>query len=60
MDRDGEILRCPWHNRAFDTTDGSCLADARPRVKTCPVSEVSVEGDDVVVDTVDRTGAEGR
>ena len=47
MDRDGEILRCPWHNWAFDITDGSCLGDARLRVKTYPVS---VEGDDVVVE----------
>ena len=46
MDRDGEILRCPWHNWAFDITDGSCLGDPRLRVKTYPVS---IEGDDVVV-----------
>ena len=47
MDRDGEILRCPWHNWAFDITDGSCLGDPRLRVRTYPVS---VEGDDVVVE----------
>ena len=47
MDRDGEILRCPWHNWAFDITDGSCLGDPRLRVKTYPVS---VQGDDVVVE----------
>ncbi len=46
MDRDGEILRCPWHNWAFDITDGSCLGDARLRVKTYPVT---VDGDEVVV-----------
>ena len=46
MDRDGEILRCPWHNWAFDITDGSCLGDPLLRVKTYPVS---VDGDDVVV-----------
>ena len=50
MDRDGEILRCPWHNWAFDITDGSCLGDPRLRVKTYPVS---VEGDDVVVEYAD-------
>ena len=46
MDRDGEILRCPWHNWAFDITDGSCLGDPDLRVKTYPVS---IDGDDVVV-----------
>ncbi len=47
MDRDGEILRCPWHNWAFDITDGSCLGDSGLRVKTYPVS---VEDGDVVVE----------
>lgn len=46
MDRDGEILRCPWHNWAFDITDGSCLGDPHLRVKTYPVT---IDGDDVVV-----------
>ena len=36
MDRDGEILRCPWHNWAFDITDGSCLGDAAAAGKDLP------------------------
>ena len=47
MERDGEILRCPWHNWAFDITDGRCLTDTAVRVKTYPVL---VDGDDVVVE----------
>ena len=47
MERDGEILRCPWHNWAFDIADGRCLTDTAVRVKTYPVL---VDGDDVVVD----------
>ena len=47
IERDGEILRCPWHNWAFDITDGRCLTDAAVRVKTYPVA---VDGDDVVVE----------
>ncbi|MDD9987359.1 MAG: Rieske (2Fe-2S) protein [Spirochaetaceae bacterium] len=47
IERDGEILRCPWHNWAFDITDGRCLTDAAVRVKTYPVV---VDGDDVVVE----------
>lgn len=46
--REGEVLRCPWHNYAFDVTNGRCLLDPdRLRVKTYPVS---VEDDHVVVD----------
>lgn len=47
IERDGEILRCPWHNWAFDITDGRCLTDPAVRVKTYPVV---VDGDDVVVE----------
>jgi nitrite reductase/ring-hydroxylating ferredoxin subunit len=47
VEREGEILRCPWHNWAFDITDGRCLTDPAVRVKTYPVV---VEGDDVVVE----------
>ena len=47
MERDGEILRCPWHNWAFDITDGRCLTDVAVRVRTYPVV---VDGDDVVVE----------
>lgn len=47
MDRDGEILRCPWHNWAFDITDGRCLGDPKLRVKSYPVT---VEGGDLVIE----------
>ena len=50
IERDGEILRCPWHNWAFDITDGRCLTDAAVRVKTYPVV---VDGDDVVVEVTE-------
>ena len=50
MERDGEILRCPWHNWAFDITDGRCLTDTAVRVKTYPVL---VDGDDVVVEVAE-------
>ena len=50
MDRDGEVLRCPWHNWAFDITDGRCLSDRTVRAKTYPVV---IDGDDVVVEYAD-------
>jgi len=46
IERDGEIIRCPWHLWEFDITTGHCLVDARARVKTYPVV---VESDQVVV-----------
>lgn len=46
--RPGEVLRCPWHNFAFDVTTGrSLLEPDRYRVKTYAVV---VEGDEVVVE----------
>ncbi|MCY4375623.1 MAG: Rieske (2Fe-2S) protein [Spirochaetaceae bacterium] len=50
IEREGEILRCPWHNWAFDITDGHCVTDAAVRVKTYPVK---VDGDDVVVEVAE-------
>ncbi|GFG51350.1 (2Fe-2S)-binding protein [Mycolicibacterium agri] len=35
--RDGEIVRCPWHNWEFDITTGVNLADPRQRVRTYEV-----------------------
>jgi nitrite reductase/ring-hydroxylating ferredoxin subunit len=46
VERDGEIIRCPWHLWEFDIATGRCLVDPRARVKTYPVV---VEGDQVVV-----------
>ncbi|MFN8537515.1 MAG: Rieske (2Fe-2S) protein [Thermomicrobiales bacterium] len=45
-ERDGEIIRCPWHLWEFDITTGQCLVDAKMRVKTYPVN---VEEGQVVV-----------
>ena len=37
IERDGEIIRCPWHLWEFEIATGRCLVDARARVKTYPV-----------------------
>ena len=46
VERDGEIIRCPWHLWEFEIATGRCLVDSRARVKTYPVH---VEEDRVVV-----------
>jgi nitrite reductase/ring-hydroxylating ferredoxin subunit len=46
-ERDGEIIRCPWHLWEFEIPTGRCLVDSRVRVKTYPVK---VEGDLIVVE----------
>lgn len=35
--RDGQIVRCPWHNWEFDITTGQNIADPRRRVRTYQV-----------------------
>jgi nitrite reductase/ring-hydroxylating ferredoxin subunit len=35
--RDGQIVRCPWHNWEFDITTGCNLADPRRRIRTYQV-----------------------
>lgn len=35
--RDGQIVRCPWHNWEFDVTTGQSVADPRRRVRTYAV-----------------------
>jgi nitrite reductase/ring-hydroxylating ferredoxin subunit len=35
--KDGQILRCPWHNWEFDVTTGQNLADPKRRVRTYDV-----------------------
>ena len=48
IERDGEIVRCPWHNYSFDATTGLSLHQPeRYRVKTYPVW---IEDGDIVVD----------
>jgi nitrite reductase/ring-hydroxylating ferredoxin subunit len=37
VERDGEIIRCPWHLWEFEIATGQCLVDPRMRVKTYPV-----------------------
>jgi nitrite reductase/ring-hydroxylating ferredoxin subunit len=32
--RDGQIVRCPWHNWEFDVTTGKNVADPRRRIRT--------------------------
>ena len=35
--RDGQIVRCPWHNWEFDLTTGRNVADPARRVRTYQV-----------------------
>ncbi len=44
--REGEILKCPWHQWEFDIRTGQALYDAHLRVRTYHVRQ---EGDDVVL-----------
>jgi nitrite reductase/ring-hydroxylating ferredoxin subunit len=46
IERDGEIIRCPWHLWEFEIATGHCLVDPRVRVKTYPVA---IEEGQVVV-----------
>lgn len=46
-EKEGEILRCPWHGREFDIkNEGRMLADPTRKL---PGFSVTIEGDDVVV-----------
>lgn len=46
FEKEGEILRCPWHGREFDVKNGGrMLADPRCRLRSF---DVVVEGDEVV------------
>lgn len=45
-EREGEILKCPWHQWEFDIKTGQALYDEKLRVKTYRVVQ---EGDDVVL-----------
>jgi len=35
--KDGQIVRCPWHNWEFDVTTGQNLADPTRRIRTYDV-----------------------
>jgi nitrite reductase (NADH) small subunit len=43
-ERDGEILRCPWHAWEFDILTGLALCDAPWRVATYPVEVEAASG----------------
>jgi nitrite reductase (NADH) small subunit len=45
-EREGEILKCPWHQWEFDIRTGKALYDEKLRVRTY---EAAQEGDDVVL-----------
>jgi nitrite reductase (NADH) small subunit len=47
FEREGEVIRCPWHLWEFDIKTGQCLVDPGVRVKTYPVQ---IEGDTVIVE----------
>ena len=50
LEREGEILRCPWHMWPFDVRTGRCLTVPDAAVQTYAVR---VEGDEVVVEYED-------
>lgn len=45
--KEGEIVRCPWHNWEFDMASGCSVHDPKMRVKTY---EVKVQGNDLYID----------
>lgn len=46
-EKEGAVLRCPWHGREFDVEDsGRMLAKPESKLREFPVE---LEGDDVVV-----------
>jgi len=47
FEREGEIVRCPWHQWEFDIKTGSMIVDPRMRTKSY---EVTVETFDVNVE----------
>ncbi len=46
-EREGEIIRCPWHAWQFDIATGRCLVDPTARVKTYPII---VAGENLIVE----------
>ena len=46
-EREGEILRCPWHQWEFEIATGQCLVDPEKQVKIYPVEVVD---DQVIVE----------
>ncbi|MBA3416187.1 MAG: Rieske (2Fe-2S) protein [Chloroflexia bacterium] len=53
-ERDGEILRCPWHGWEFDLATGRSIFDPhRTRVKSYPVEVETLQAETYAVE-VDR------
>jgi 3-phenylpropionate/trans-cinnamate dioxygenase ferredoxin subunit len=52
-EREGEILRCPWHQWEFDIKSGCMIVDPKMRTKTYDVTverfDISVEENQVFV-----------
>lgn len=44
--REGQILRCPWHEWEYDITTGQALFDPSVKIVSYPVTLV---GDDIVI-----------
>ena len=60
MERDGEILTCPWHGWEFDITTGrSHFNPHRLRVKTYDVTVAPAEDDDPSVERYDVSVEDG-
>ncbi|TNJ65883.1 Rieske (2Fe-2S) protein [Paenibacillus hemerocallicola] len=53
FEREGEIVRCPWHQWEFDISTGCMIVDAAMRTKTYDVTVekfgVSVDNDLILV-----------
>jgi NADPH-dependent 2,4-dienoyl-CoA reductase/sulfur reductase-like enzyme/nitrite reductase/ring-hydroxylating ferredoxin subunit len=48
---DGAVVLCPWHQSAFDITDGQLVAP--PALECLPTYDVEIDGEDVLVDVPD-------
>jgi 3-phenylpropionate/trans-cinnamate dioxygenase ferredoxin subunit len=52
-ERDGEIIRCPWHQWEFDIQTGCMIVDPKTRTKTYDVTvekfDVTLQDDVVMV-----------
>lgn len=48
IEKEGEILRCPWHSFDFDVRTGSCLGD--PDHLRTKIYRVSIEDGNIVLE----------
>ena len=42
----GKVVRCPWHNWAFDLTTGEHCYDRKEKIRTY---EIRLDGDEVIL-----------